>query len=194
MLHARRIGRPGWSDRQIRDSGGAGGLAVTLAREGRPGCGAPAGIACAAIRSPARPGSSSSSWRSPAIGSVSPVPDARPLPHRVRLGVWRIRTPKVARGLLIAAPGAAAVCMVCRGRARAAIVADDVMVPCGADDEAGYDPEVITACPDCDDGHRQLPCQQFKSGPVAAWDRDAEWVPGRGRDHPPAAGNRPGSP
>lgn len=78
----------------------------------------------------------------------------------------------LARSLLIHALGRDALCRTCLGT-RKVIWSDSdapAPLPFHASRAAAADPDLIGACPDCDDGHRSdLPYQDFKQDVVAGW-------------------------
>ena len=112
----------------------------------------------------------------PAGTPVSVLPDTGPSPAEFSWGYGGCGPAALARCLLIAALGPAAACPACNGAARLILVKDGRLVPGSLALAGETDPDAIIPCPLCDDGYRAVPHQEFKSGVVAAWDQDSEWV------------------
>jgi hypothetical protein len=148
-------------------------------RYGEPGVLVPAGITYHGY--PANgPGERVVVIEAPAGNPVSVLPHIRHRsPTEFAWGYGGVGPAELARCLLIAALGPAAVCPACHGAAQMTVGEDGREVPCGPALADECDPETIVPCLLCDDGYRTVPHQKFKSGVVAAWNQDAEWVIGR---------------
>lgn len=156
-------------------AGGGDGCPACGCRYGDPDAAAPGGIAYHGYPSGDYRGHRLVVVEAPAGTPVTLLPEiSRHSPAGFAWGYGGSGPAALARSLLVSVLGPAAACPSCRGHRKIAWdPAAGTMVPAW-DLSDGLGTEVD--CPDCDDGFRDLPYQDFKFAVIAALPGGGEWV------------------